>query len=88
MITSSHSHIPVNKATVKKSELSNCPHVIERLYHDIMVEGFMYECGCGELYRSPDSAKECRKCFKYLSLEDYFAREVTEITVVDEGVQS
>lgn len=41
-------------------------------------EGFVFECGCGELYRSADHAWNCRKCRTYLSDEAFFSRNVTD----------
>lgn len=40
---------------------------------------YIFECGCGERYRCADDAWDCRKCRRYLSDDDYFARNVVNI---------
>ena len=37
---------------------------------------YIFECGCGELYRSSDAAWNCRKCRTDLSDADFFDRKV------------
>ena len=44
-----------------------------------IADGFVYECGCGELYKRSDAAWACRKCRVYLTTDDFTAREVVDI---------
>jgi len=44
-----------------------------------VAEGYPFECGCGEMYRTAEQAWRCRKCIEYLYDEDYAAREVTDL---------
>lgn len=44
-----------------------------------IADGYIYECGCGELYNRSDAAWGCRKCRTYLTLDRYTSREVVDI---------
>lgn len=53
-----------------------------------VIDGFVYECSCGEQYRSIEHARHCRKCRTYT--EEGYCTEVVDIrsesTVWDIGV--
>ena len=42
-------------------------------------ETFPWDCGCGERHRSEANAMGCRKCRKYLSVDDYHGRVATRV---------
>lgn len=44
------------------------PHQI-----DAVKNGYFFECACGEIHRTEQGARICRKCVKYLV--DYHDRE-------------
>lgn len=50
------------------------PHQI-----DAIAAGYPFECSCGEQFKTAASAWGCRKCRKYLSLDDFTAREVVDL---------
>ena len=43
-------------------------------------KGYVFECGCGELFREAGHAWNCRKCRTYLTDEDFFNRAVVNTT--------
>lgn len=43
-------------------------------YASSIADGFFWECACGEIYRTQQSAKICRKCRDYLLEDDFFNR--------------
>jgi len=46
---------------------------------DAIAMGYPFECSCGELFKTSTAAWGCRKCRKYLSLDDFTAREVVDL---------
>lgn len=54
--------------------MDNFPH-----YAASIADGYVYECGCGELYREVSHARNCRKCRVYLTDMDFANRQVTDI---------
>jgi len=53
-------------------------------YDKYIEEGYIWECGCGEIYNSEEAAWGCRKCLRYLFPKSYANRTVTNITKVTE----
>ena len=51
-----------------------------------IVEGYCYECSCGELYRTVGSAIECRKCRVYTPRG--FCTEVYDIATGEQVYES
>jgi hypothetical protein len=52
-----------------------------------IVEGYCYECSCGELYRSVGLAIECRKCRVYNPQWGY-CTEVYDIAIGEQVYES
>jgi ribosomal protein L37AE/L43A len=44
-----------------------------------MSKGYFFECTCGEIHRTAESAWGCRKCRSYLWDEDFADRTVTDL---------
>lgn len=53
-------------------------------YDKYIEEGYIWECGCGEIYKTEEAAWTCRKCLRYLYPKTYANRTVTNLTELEE----
>lgn len=47
---------------------------------EAVLEGYPFECGCGEQFRTARAAWECRKCRVYLTENDFDTRTVIDLS--------
>lgn len=57
------------------TDMNSYPEYVQ----EAMAKGFVFECGCGEIYRTAEQAWGCRKCRDYLLDEDFYDRKVTDL---------
>lgn len=43
-------------------------------YAEAIANGFFWECDCGEIHRTEQGARNCRKCRDYLMENDFYNR--------------
>jgi hypothetical protein len=59
--------------------MNNAPETLAPHYVEALKGGDVFECACGELYRSVGAARACRKCRQYLHPDTYGSRYVTDV---------
>jgi len=57
--------------------MSNVINTVPAYILESAANGYPFECGCGEMYKSDVAAISCRKCRTYLMDEDFVDRCVT-----------
>jgi hypothetical protein len=57
--------------------MSNAINTVPAYILESAANGYPFECGCGEMYKSDVAAISCRKCRTYLMDEDFATRCVT-----------